>query len=225
MDSMTPFPVAVVFDMDGTLTDSEATWDAVRRALAEAEGVAWPREATVAMMGMSTAEWSSYLADAVGLRGRPDEIAARAIDTIRGYYEEGRIPLLPGAREAVLRMAELAPLGVASSSPPILIVAGLAALGVADLAPVTVSTQDVPRGKPAPDGYLEACRRLAVDPGDAVAVEDSANGIRSALAAGLRVVAVPPHFHPPEEDVLALADAVIDSLDDLTPELVRGLFG
>ncbi|MDO5535247.1 MAG: HAD-IA family hydrolase, partial [Propionibacteriaceae bacterium] len=126
--------------------------------------------------------------------------------------------------DAVHRMAEIAPLAVASSSPRVLIEAGLELLGVAHLVSVVVSTEEVDRGKPHPDGFLAACRQLQVDPTAAVAIEDSTNGIASALAAGMKVVAVPPHFHPPAPDVLARAHAVIGDLDALTVDLVRGLF-
>ena len=215
---------AVVFDMDGTLTDSEEEWDIVRRQLAADEGIAWPEEATKAMMGMSTPEWSTYLVESVGLSGTPDEAARRTIDAMADAYREGRIPLLHGAKDAVHRMAEIAPLAVASSSPRVLIEAGLDLLGVRDLIAVTVSTEEVARGKPHPDGFLAACDQLRVDPTATVAIEDSTNGLKSALAAGMKVVAVPPRFHPPAEDVLARAHAVIDDLDALTVDLVDGLF-
>ncbi len=215
---------AVVFDMDGTLTDSEEEWDIVRRQLAADEGIAWPEEATKAMMGMSTPEWSTYLVESVGLSGTPDEAARRTIDAMADAYREGRIPLLHGAKDAVHRMAEIAPLAVASSSPRVLIEAGLDLLGVRDLIAVTVSTEEVARGKPHPDGFLAACDQLRVDPTATVAIEDSTNGLKSALAAGMKVVAVPPRFHPPAEDVLARAHAVIDHLDALTVDLVSGLF-
>ena len=215
---------AVVFDMDGTLTDSEEEWDIVRRQLAADEGIAWPEVATKAMMGMSTPEWSTYLVESVGLSGTPDEAARRTIDAMADAYREGRIPLLHGAKDAVHRMAEIAPLAVASSSPRVLIEAGLELLGVRDLIAVTVSTEEVARGKPHPDGFLAACDQLRVDPTATVAIEDSTNGLKSALAAGMKVVAVPPRFHPPAEDVLARAHAVIDDLDALTVDLVDGLF-
>ena len=214
---------AVVFDMDGTLTDSEQEWDVVRRGLAAEEGIAWPEEATRAMMGMSTPEWSAYLVGTVGLSGTPEEAARRTIDGMAAAYREGRIPVLHGAVDAVHRMAEVAPLAVASSSPRSLIEAGLDLLGVRDLVAVVVSTEEVDRGKPHPDGFLAACAALRVDPASTVAVEDSTNGLRSALAAGMKVVAVPPRFHPPAEDVLGRVHAVIDDLDALTVELVEGL--
>ncbi|HHU40191.1 MAG TPA: HAD family phosphatase [Propionibacterium sp.] len=221
---MEALPHAIVFDMDGTLTDSEEEWDVVRRGLAEADGVPWPGEATQAMMGMSTPEWTAYLVEAVGLRGTAHEAGRRTIDGMADAYRSGRIPVLPGAVDAVRRMAAIAPLAVASSSPPELIEAGLDLLGVRDLVGVVVSTEEVERGKPHPDGFLEAASRLGVDPTTCVAIEDSTNGVKSALAAGMRTVVVPPRFHPPAAEVLDRAHAVIDDLDALTVELVHGLF-
>lgn len=217
-------PRGIVLDMDGTLTDSEQTWDVVRRGLAAADGVPWPEEATTAMMGMSTPEWSAYLVETVGLKGTPEDAAARTIGGMAEAYATGQIPVLGGAVDAVRRMAEIAPLAVASSSPAVLIDAGLELLGIGELVGVRVSTESVARGKPAPDGFLEACRQLGLDPAETVAVEDSTNGLASALAAGMKVVAVPPHFHPPAPEMLARAHVVIDHLDELTEGLVRGLF-
>jgi HAD superfamily hydrolase (TIGR01509 family) len=131
-------------------------------------------------------------------------------------------PLIPGAVEAVRRCAERWPLAVASSSNPELIEVVLDAAGLHDAIPVVVSSQEVPRGKPAPDVYLEAAKRLGVDPHDCAAVEDSHNGIRSAKAAGMRVIAIPnPHF-PPDEEALAHADVVLRSVTELTPEVIEG---
>lgn len=221
---MESLPHAIVFDMDGTLTDSEEEWDVVRRGLAEADGVAWPDGATQAMMGMSTPEWSTFLVETVGIQGTPEEAAQRTIDGMADAYRAGRIPLLHGAVDAVHRMAEIAPLAVASSSPRVLIEVGLDLLGVRDLVGVTVSTEEVERGKPHPDGFLAAASQLGVDPATCVAIEDSTNGVKSALAAGMKTVVVPPRFHPPAADVLERAHAVIDDLDALTADLVRGLF-
>lgn len=213
----------VVFDMDGTLTDTEALWDVVRRRLAAQDGRPWPAGSTEAMMGMSTQEWSTHLADVVGLTGTAHQAARRTIGTLQELYRTEGLPVLPGATEAVERIGARWPLGLASSSPRVLIDAALAAMGVTDRFATSVSTEELAVGKPAPDVYLEVCRRLNADPRRSVAVEDAGNGILSAHGAGMAVIAVPPHFHPPEPDVLALADAVIDDLDGLTVELVERL--
>lgn len=213
---------AVVFDLDGTLADTEHLWDEVRCALAAEDGIAWPDGATQAMIGMSTAEWSAYLADAVGLRGSAADAERRTIDALTARYRE-ELPTIPGAADAVRRIATEWPIGLATSTPRRLIDTILDAVGVRELFAVTVSTEEVRAGKPAPDAYLRACTLLGAEPSRCVAVEDSANGIRSAHAAGLVVVAIPPHFHPPGPDTLALASATLADISQLTPALVRSL--
>ena len=210
---------AVVFDLDGVLLDSEQAWDDARRALAEEAGIPWPEHATSAMMGMSSKEWPVYVRDEVGVPLSAEQINDSVVGFVLQRYVE-RLPLLPGAREAVERMAGLYPLGLASSSNREVIDVVLAEMGVVHLFEATVSSEEVARGKPSPDVYAEALRRLGVQ--RVAAVEDSANGIRSAHAAGLRTIAIPnPHF-PPEADALGLADAVLPGLDALTGDLVEG---
>ncbi len=210
---------AAVFDLDGVLLDSEQVWDAVRRGLAVEAGRQWPVDATRAMQGMSTAEWSTYLTDVVGVPGEPGEVAATVIDRVAARFES-RLPLLPGAVEVVQRLGSDWPLGLASSSPRRLIDAVLDSAGLASWFSATVSTEEVEAGKPAPVVYLEVVQRLGVDPNAVVAIEDSSNGLRSAAAAGLRVIAVPNAAYPPTEDALALANVVVHSLDEITPRLV-----
>lgn len=215
---------AVVFDLDGVLLDSEQVWDEVRRGLAADAGRPWPASATAAMLGMSTAEWSAYLADVVGVPGPPERVAAAVIDRVAERYRRA-LPLLPGAVEAVRRLAVRWPLGLASSSPRRLIDAVLAAAGLAGAFRATVSTEEVAAGKPDPAVYEEAVRRLGVVARPAVAVEDSSNGIRSAAAAGLAVVAVPNPHYPPSADALALAAATVSSLDQLTADRITSVAG
>jgi HAD superfamily hydrolase (TIGR01509 family) len=215
---------AVVFDLDGVLLDSEPVWDEVRRAVAADAGRPWPVEATGAMQGMSTAEWSAYLTGVVGVPGSPERVAGAVIDRVAERYRRD-LPVLPGGVEAVGRLAAVWPLGLASSSPRRLIDAVLAAAGLADAFRVTVSTEEVAAGKPSPAVYEEAVRRLGVAVGHAVAVEDSGNGLRSAAAAGLAVVAVPNPHYPPPADALALAAATVTSLDQLTADLVASVAG
>ncbi len=184
---------AIIFDMDGTLMETEEQWDVVRRQLAADAGVAWPDAATKAMMGMSTQEWSAYLVSDVGLPLTAPEAAEKTIDAMAAHHRAG-VELLPGAIESVRRMAERYPIAIASSSPRRLIDAGVKAMGVGELLGATVSTEEVGAGKPAPDGFLRAAELLGVDPAACIAVEDSTNGILSALAAGMAVVCVPPTF-------------------------------
>ena len=210
---------AVVFDLDGLLLDTERLWDEVREELARDRGGQWSDRAQADMMGMSSPEWSRYMHDVVGLAESPDHIAEEVVRRMETRYRE-RLPLIAGAREAVERLAACWPLGLASSSNRPLIDLALELGGLAPFFTVTVSSEEVARGKPAPDVYLETVRRLGVEPAHAAAVEDSANGLRSAYAAGLRVVAIPNAHFPPDEEALALADTVLDSLADLTPDVI-----
>jgi HAD superfamily hydrolase (TIGR01509 family) len=211
---------AVVFDLDGVLVDSETLWDTIRRNLAEDAGRPWPADATRAMQGMSTPEWSGYLAQSVGVPGRPEDLARTVISRMADRYRTA-LPLIHGATEAVNRLAEQWPLALASSSPKSLIATVLDASGLASSFAATVSTEEVAAGKPAPDVYLAAAARLGVAPKSAVAVEDSSNGLRAAAAAGLPVIAIPHAAFPPADDALALAAVTLSDLGQLTATTVR----
>jgi len=210
---------AFVFDLDGVLVDSEQLWDEVREQLARERGGRWHERAQADMMGMSSREWSRYMHDVVGLPESPEEIDAEVVRRLLARYDV-ELPLLPGAVEAVERLAARWPLGVASSSNREVIDAVLERAGIASAFRATVSSEEVARGKPAPDVYLEIARRLAVEPSSCAAVEDSRNGIRSAHDAGMRVLAIPNPHYPPPPEALELADDVLRSLDELTPERV-----
>jgi HAD superfamily hydrolase (TIGR01509 family) len=212
---------AVAFDLDGVIVDSERVWDEVRESYTRESGGTYTESAARDMMGMSSLEWSRYMADALGVPGTPDEINAAVVERMLVRYGQAP-PLIPGAVKAVRRCAERWPLAVASSSNPELIEVVLDAAGLHDAIRVVVSSQEVPRGKPAPDVYLEAARRLGVDAGRSAAVEDSQNGLRSAKAAGMRVIAIPNAHFPPDEEALALADVVLPSIGELTPEAIAG---
>jgi HAD superfamily hydrolase (TIGR01509 family) len=206
---------AVVFDMDGVLVDTEHLWDEVREALTEEWGGRYTPEAQEAMMGMSSPEWSRYLHEVVGLREPPEVINAEVVRRMLERYEAD-LPVVPGAVEAVRRLAAAGyRLAVASSSNRELIDAVLRRLELTSVFDVTVSSEEVARGKPAPDVYLETARRLSVEPARCAAIEDSGSGIRAAHAAGMRVIAYPNRHYPPAADVLALADVVIESLSGL----------
>ena len=211
---------AVVFDMDGVLLDSEHVWDEVREQLAKERGGRWHDQAQRDMMGMSSPEWSRYMHEVIGLPEPPEEINREVVSRLDATYRK-QLPAIPGAREAVERLASHWPLGLASSSNRELIELALELLGVQQLFRATVSSEEVARGKPAPDVYLEAAHRLGVDPSHAAAVEDSHNGILSAKAAGMRVLAIPNRRFPPGEDALAQADVVLDSPAGLTAEAVE----
>ena len=213
---------AVIFDLDGVVIDSEGVWNAARREVTLEHGGRWPDEAQRVMMGMSSTEWSAYMHEELGVAMSPEDISDTVVARLRELYSE-KLPLIEGAREVVLGLAREWPLGLASSANRSIIelVLELAGLGTAFAA--TVSSEEVPRGKPAPDVYVEAANRLDVEPPDCAAVEDSSNGLRSAAAAGMTVFAVPNREFPPADDALALAAEVLDSIAELTPARVRAL--
>jgi HAD superfamily hydrolase (TIGR01509 family) len=211
---------AVVFDLDGVIVDSEHVWDEVRRQLAEERGGRWHDRASRDMMGMSSSEWSRYMHDVIGLPEPPQEINSEVVRRLEAVYRE-RLPLIPGAVEAVEAFAARWPLGLASSSNREVIDFVLEVSGLARSFTTTVSSEEVRRGKPAPDVYLEAARRLDARPERCAAVEDSEAGIRSAKSAGMRVLVIPnPHF-PPADEALAGADVVLSSVAELKPEFAE----
>lgn len=209
---------AVIFDMDGVIADTEHVWDEVRDVLVADWGGTYSPGAQQAMMGMSSVEWSAYMHDVVGLAQSPEEIND---EVVRRMLERYRIdlPLVDGAVDAIRELVGSFPLAVASSSNRPLIDAVLDAAGITDCFTATISSEEVARGKPSPDVYLEAARRLGVDPVACIAIEDSTNGIRAAAAAGMSVIAYPNRVYPPNASVLALADEVIDSLAELAPTI------
>jgi HAD superfamily hydrolase (TIGR01509 family) len=210
---------AVVFDLDGVLVDSEHVWDEVREELARERGGRWHDRAQADMMGMSSTEWSRYMHDVIGLREPPEEINDEVVRRMLARYAT-TLPLVEGAVEAVERLAGSFRLAVASSSNRPLIDAVLSASGLDSHFEATVSSEEVARGKPAPDVFLEAARRLDVSSHRCAAIEDSGNGIRAAHAAGMRVVAIPNRRYPPPGDAVALADVRLASLNELTSEVV-----
>ena len=215
---------AVVFDLDGVLIDSEPVWEDVRRALVAERGGHWAPDAQRRLMGMSTPEWARYLSDDLGVGLPPDEVATQVIDRMAARYAE-HVPFMDGAVDAVRRFAERWPLGVASSSPPRLIETVLMSAGLRSCFSVVMSTEQVARGKPAPDIYLAVTAELGCPPPDCAAVEDSSNGLRSAAGAGLRVIAVPQPRYPPDPDALTQASLVLPSLAGLTTDAVAALAG
>jgi HAD superfamily hydrolase (TIGR01509 family) len=212
-------PAAVIFDLDGVLIDSEQRWNEAKEALVRETGGRWRDEAPRRMMGMSSPEWAAYLRDGLGVPMDADAISRDVVRRMEDGYRQG-LPLLPGAEEAVRALARRWPLGLASSANREIIDLVLELSGFGDAFRVTVSSEEVERGKPAPDVYLEAARRLGVDPKRCAAIEDSHSGIASANAAGTFVVAIPNPHYPPDDDALAEADVVLTSIRDLTPDII-----
>jgi HAD superfamily hydrolase (TIGR01509 family) len=213
---------AVVFDLDGVIIDSEEVWEEVRRGYVAEFGRQFLPDSQDRMMGMSTPEWSRHLADEVGVPRTGEQVAADVLGRMAERYRAD-LPLIAGAVAAVRRLGGSFTLALASSSARILIDQVLATAGLTDAFVVTLSTEEVPRGKPAPDVYLAATEKLGLTPEVCAAVEDSSNGLRSAAAAGLAVIAVPHGVYPPAADALAMAALVIPSIDQLTADAVAGL--
>ncbi|RKN31712.1 HAD family hydrolase [Micromonospora musae] len=213
---------AVIFDLDGVIVDSEPVWEEVRRAYVATHGGIWQPDSQRRLMGMSTGEWAQYLSGELGVTRTAEQVATEVVDEMTRRYAE-RVPLIDDADEVVRRIAARWPLGLASSSPTRLIAATLAVTGLTDSFRTTLSTEETARGKPAPDVYLAVARRLGVDPTRCAAVEDSSNGVRSAAAAGMRVVAVPHGSYPLDPDAAQLAAVTLGSVDELTPEVVERL--
>ena len=212
---------AVVFDLDGVIIDTEGVWEEVRREYVAEHGREFLPDSQTAMMGMSTPEWSRHLAVDVGVGLPAEQVASEVLSRMASRYRSD-LPLIPGSVDAVRRIAAAFPVALASSSARILIDQVLETAGLTGVFRVTLSTEEVPRGKPAPDVYLEAVAMLGLTPQVCAAVEDSSNGLRSASAAGLAVVCVPHGVYPPAPDALAMADLVVDSLHELrTDQLAK----
>jgi len=213
---------AVIFDVDGVLIDSEPVWEQVRRRVVAEHGGHWDADTQHRLMGMSTGEWSRYLSSDLGVALSPSEVADVVVGAMARRYTE-HLPLLPGAVDAVLRMASRWPVGLASSAPRALIETVIDATSLRPVFGAVMSTEEVSRGKPAPDIYLAVAGQLDKPPAACAAVEDSSNGLRAAAAAGCQVVAVPRPEYPPAVDAIRAARLVLTSLDELTVDAVAAL--
>src|SRR3954453_22767386 len=213
-------PAAVVFDLDGVLVDTEERWTAAREALTRESGGTWTEGATRDMMGMSAPEWSSYLRCELGVPMSDQEINDDVVARMEAGLRDD-VPVLPGAVETVRELAGRWPLAVASSANRSIVELVVELLGLKACFGAIVSSEEVPRGKPSPDVYVEAARRLGVAARGCVAVEDSTNGLRSAHAAGMSVIAVPNQAFAPDPEAVELAGAVVETVGEITPELVE----
>jgi HAD superfamily hydrolase (TIGR01509 family) len=203
----------VIFDLDGTLIESEQVWRDVRREFVNAHGGRWHDGAQSTMIGMRTQEWASYIHDDLNVKLAPPAIAKQVVEAVTARLQD--VPILPGANEALERIARDFRLGLATSAALPVAKSVLLKTGWDELFAVVVSADQVSRGKPAPDVYLRAVELLYAQPSQTAAVEDSENGIRSAYSAGLAVVAIPNHAFPPDAGALALASRVLANLNEL----------
>jgi HAD superfamily hydrolase (TIGR01509 family) len=213
---------AVAFDLDGTLIESERRWETARREMTVNAGGHWRDDAQPSMMGLSTPEWIAYMQQELGVALEADEIRKRVLERIRDSYRE-QLPLIDGADDAVRRLAVRWPLAVASSSPRELIELVLKLAGLGGCFDVVISSEEVARGKPAPDVYLRSCELLGSRPSHTAAIEDSGAGVRSAVAAGMPVVLIPGTEYPVDPAVLEKADLVLDSIKQLDVDAVAAL--
>ncbi len=213
---------AIIYDMDGVLVDSEVYWDKSRIEFARDRSKTWTDEFQRLAMGRSTVGWASVMQEKLALDEPIDAIIAEMKARVIAHYE-ARMPARPGALESVRHMKRHFRVGLASGSPTDIIKAVLSITGLDQIFEVMIYGDEVPRGKPAPDIYLEALKQLGVAPAASLGIEDSANGLRSLKAAGMFAVAAPSPDYPLPDDVLALADAYISTLEDFTVDLVRGI--
>lgn len=211
----------IVFDLDGVIIDTEEVWSSARHDFAVAHGGHWtPEIDQPKVMGANSMEWAASMRENNGV-DLPAEVIYRGIvDELRTRYRE-HLAVISGAPEVVARLAQCYGLGVASSSPLELIEYSLELAGLKRYFAALVSSDDVASGKPQPDVYLEACRRLNTEPARAAAVEDSSNGLKAAYSAGLAVIAIPHPAYPPSAEALALADLSLDSIEGLTPRSIN----
>ncbi len=211
---------AIIFDMDGVLVDSEVYWDKSRVEYARDRDKVWTDVFQRLAMGRSTVGWARVMQEKLTLDESIDDIIAEMKARVIAHYEE-RMPTRPGALESVRHMKQHFRVGLASGSPTEIIKAVLRITELDQLFEVMIYGDDVPRGKPAPDIYLEALKALGVAPAVSLGIEDSANGLRSLKAAGMVAVAAPSPDYPLPDDALSLADEHIATLEDFTVELVR----
>jgi HAD superfamily hydrolase (TIGR01509 family) len=209
----------VVFDLDGVLVMSEHLWEDAWQAYAAGHRYAWTAADTRHCQGLSVPEWAAYLGDRSS--GDADDVATAVTASVIEAYDGGRVPLIAGAAEVVAQAASRGPVGLASSAPRAVIDVVMRTLGIGQYFSATVSSAEVPRGKPSPDVYLEAIARLGIEPTGSIGVEDSSNGVRAAAAAGLKVIALANEQYPLAPDAAALAASVQRSLGRVGDEIVR----
>ena len=214
---------AVIFDMDGVILDSEHVWDGVMHELFAVCDRPWSDPDQDAFAGGDNSrQWASYLRRMCGLPMPEHEIVEWVVRELLRHYAEA-LPMVPGAKEAIARLAASYRLGVASSSPREIIAFVLARSGLDRFFAAWASSDDVSRGKPAPDVYLRACNLVGVNPSRCAAVEDSSSGIQAARAAGLKVIVIPRTSYPLDPSSLGLADLTLFSIEQLCAQTVESV--
>lgn len=209
-------PRAIIFDLDGTLADSEPAHERAIRQVVEAEGMrVTPEQFVELCVGYGELPALRNIARANG-RTLPEallaELAARKQDVFEEDLKRTGVEAWPGAVDLVMKASEVGPAAVCSGSPRRTVVALLRAMGVMDVLGAVVSLDDVQRGKPDPEPYRLTAERLGCHPEDCVAIEDTPAGIASAVDAGLRVVAV---GHSLDRSRLGRAHLYVDRIGQL----------
>ena len=213
---------AVLFDLDGVLVDTEIWWDEARLAFAESQGRAWTEADRAAIMGSNTRQWRALMRDRLDLAIPEADIERAVIGAMLTRYADEGPPVIGDAVSVVRHLARRYSLAVASSAPPQIIEAALLGMGLRDAFAAVASSDEVPFGKPAPDVYLLAARRLGVAPATCLVVEDSLNGVLAALAASMPVVLIPNASIPPAPGAREAATLEVASLRDVDPEQLAG---
>jgi HAD superfamily hydrolase (TIGR01509 family) len=212
-------PAAVLWDMDGTLVDTEPYWMAAEIALVEAYGGTWTSEHSKALVGNDLLVSAAYIREHGNVPLDPEAIVLRLLDGVIARMRD-HVPWRPGARRLLAELRERAvPCALVTMSWQPLARTFLDAVAPGTFA-VVVTGDQVTRGKPHPEPYLHAARLLGVDPADALAVEDSPTGVASATAAGVMTLAV-PHVLPIAE---APGRVVHPTLDGVDLAFLRNLF-
>ena len=211
---------AIIFDMDGVLVDSEVYWEQSRFEFAKDRGKSWTDEFQREAMGQSTIGWATVMKNRLDLSETTDSIIAEMKARVIAHYEQ-QMPARPGALEAVELAAKHYQVGLASGSPTDIIQRVMQLTGLDQVFETIVYGDTVPRGKPAPDIYLEAMKRLGVNPDVTLGIEDSANGIHALKAAGMYSIAAPSPDYPLPSDIVALADAHIREMTEFSPDMVK----
>jgi HAD superfamily hydrolase (TIGR01509 family) len=209
--------------MDGVIVDSEIWWDEIRTTFAATHGRVWTAEDQAAVMGANSPGWARIMRERLDLDMTDATIERAIVDAVAERYRRDGAPLIDGAIEAIRRIAADLPVAIASSSHAEVIDEAIAATGLGDVFTVVVSSDEVAHGKPAPDVYLEAARRLGIAPAACLVVEDSYNGVRAGKAAGMFVVLVPNHSVPPAPGTSDAADLVLARLTELGPERIEAV--
>lgn len=208
-----PRPVAVVFDNDGLLLDTESVWTRAERDLFERRDLVFTPADKRELVGTSAQVAGGILERRLGEPGRAGELIEELNALVVAELEHG-VEAMIGAHELLRSLSERGtPIGLVSNSPPLFVRRSLELVGLEDRFDVVLSAHEVAAPKPAPDPYLEACRRLGVEPGPAVvALEDSPTGVAAARAAGLTVIGVPSIEGVALEEAHHLAESLLDSV-------------